>query len=169
MRIYLVRHGDAEPAAAGQADAGRRLTAQGRRQSARVGAALRVLGDAPALVLTSPLPRARETAELAVEALAGRQRRPPPLRVLDQLASGAYPGEVLAAVPADQPSVMLVGHQPTLGALLGVLIGGPHAAPIWLSKASLACLETPGAPHPGGAALEYLLRRRVIAALAETA
>ena len=168
MRIYLLRHGEAEPAAAGQADAGRKLTAQGRRQSARAGAALRMLGDAPALVLTSPLPRARETAELAVEALAGKQRRPP-LRTLDRLASGAYPGEVLAAIPADQPSVMLVGHQPTLGALLGLLIGGPHAAPIWLSKASLACLETPGAPQPGGAALEYLLRRRVIAALAETA
>lgn len=168
MRIYLLRHGDAEPAAAGQADAGRRLTAQGRRQSARVGAALRVLGDAPALVLTSPLPRARETAALAVEAMAGKRRRPP-IRVLDRLAPGAYAGDVLDAIPADTPSVMLVGHQPTLGALVGALIGGLHAAPIDLSKASLACLEAPGTPHPGAAELQYLLRRRVIAALAGNA
>lgn len=41
MRIYVVRHGDAEPAAVGEADAGRRLTVKGRRQAARVGAALR--------------------------------------------------------------------------------------------------------------------------------
>ena len=38
MRIYVVRHGDAEPAAVGEADAGRRLTVKGRRQAARVGA-----------------------------------------------------------------------------------------------------------------------------------
>lgn len=163
MRIYVVRHGDAEPAALGEADAGRRLTVKGRRQAARVGAALRVLDDVPAVVLTSPLPRAQETAALAVEAMARRRR--PPIRVLDRLAPGAYAGDVLDAIPADTPSVMLVGHQPVLGALVGALIGGLHAAPIELSKASLACLEAPGAPHAGAAELEYLLRRSVIAAL----
>lgn len=173
MRIYVVRHGDAEPAAAGEAavgeaDAGRRLTVKGRRQAARVGAALRVLDDLPAVVLTSPLPRARETAALAVEAMAGKRRRPP-IRVLDRLAPGAYAGDVLDAIPADTPSVMLVGHQPVLGALVGALIGGPYAAPIDLSKASLACLEAPGAPRAGAAELEYLLRRNVIAALAGNA
>lgn len=165
MRIYVVRHGDAEPAAVGAADAGRRLTAKGRRQSARVGGALRVLDAVPALVLTSPLPRARQTAELAVAAMAGKRRRPP-IRVLDRLAPGAYAGDVLDAIPAGAPSVMLVGHQPTLGALVGALIGGMHAPPIDLSTGSVACLEAPGAPQPGGAALEYLLRRSVIAAIA---
>ncbi len=168
MRIYLVRHGDAEPAAAGAADAGRRLTAKGRRQSARVGAALRVLDDVPALVLTSPLPRARQTAELAVVAMADKRRRPP-IRVLDRLAPGAYAGDVLDAIPTGTRSVMLVGHQPALGALVGALIGGLHAPPIDLSKASLACLEAPGAPRPGAAALQYLVRRSVIAAIAGNA
>ena len=168
MRIYVVRHGDAGPAAVGTADAARRLTAKGRRQSARVGAALRVLDDVPALVLTSPLPRARETAERAAAAMAGKRRRPP-IRVLDRLAPGAYAGDVLDAIPAGARSVMLVGHQPTLGALVAVLIGGLHAPPIDLSKASLACVEAHGAPQPGGAALEYLLRRGVIAAIAAIA
>ena len=128
MRIYIVRHGEAELAALGSSDAGRQLTARGQRQAARVGAALRVLGEVPAVVLTSPVPRARQTAELAVKAMADKRSRPP-IRVLDRLAPGAYAGDVLAAIPADPQSVMLVGHQPTLGALVGALIGGLHAAP----------------------------------------
>ena len=72
MRIYIVRHGEAELATLGASDAERQLTAKGQRQAARVGTALRVLGGIPAVVLTSPLPRARQTAELAVEG-DGRQ------------------------------------------------------------------------------------------------
>ena len=62
MRIYIVRHGEAEFAALGSSDSGRQLTAKGQRQAERVGAALRVLGEVPSVVLTSPLPRARRTA-----------------------------------------------------------------------------------------------------------
>ena len=167
MRIYIVRHGEAELATLGASDAERQLTAKGQRQAARVGTALRVLGGIPAVVLTSPLPRARQTAELAVEAMTDKRRRPP-IRILDRLAPGACAGDVLAAIPTDPPSVMLVGHQPTLGALVGVLIGGLQAAPIDLSTASVACLETPGAPRPGVAELEYFLRRGVISALAKS-
>ena len=167
MRIYIVRHGEAEFAALGSSDAGRQLTAKGQRQAERVGAALRVLGEVPAVVLTSPLPRARQTAERAVKAMAGKGSRPP-IRVLDRLAPGAYAGDVLAAIPTEPQSVMLVGHQPTLGALVGALIGGLHAAPIDLSTASLACVETSGAPSPGAGGLEYLLRRSVISALAKS-
>ena len=165
MRIYIVRHGEAEFASLGSSDAQRQLTGKGQRQAERVGVALRVLDEIPAVVLTSPLPRARHTAELAVKAMADKRSRPP-IRVLDRLAPGAYAGDVLAAIPAEPQSVMLVGHQPTLGALVGVLIGGLHAAPIDLSTASLACVETPGAPSPGAGELEYLLRRGVISALA---
>ena len=168
MRIYIVRHGEAEFAAMGSSDAGRQLTAKGQRQAERVGAALRVLSEVPAVVLTSPLPRARRTAELAVKAMADKRNRPP-IRVLDRLAPGAYAGDVLAAIPTEPQSVMLVGHQPTLGALVGALIGGLHAAPIDLSTASLACVETPGAPSPGAGELEYFLRRGVISALARKA
>ena len=168
MRIYIVRHGEAELAALGSSDAGRRLTARGQRQAGRVGAALRVLGEVPGVVLTSPALRARQTAELAVKAMADKRNRPP-IRVLDRLAPGAYAGDVLAAVPTDLPTVMLVGHQPTLGALVGALIGGLHAAPIDLSTASLACVKTPGAPSPGAGELEYFLRRGIISALAKNA
>ncbi len=168
MRIYIVRHGEAELAALGSSDAGRKLTAKGQRQAERLGAALRVLGEVPAVVLTSPLPRARQTAERAVKAMADKRSRPP-IRVLDRLAPGAYAGDVLAAIPSEPQSVMLVGHQPTLGALVGALIGGLHAAPIDLSTGSLACVETPGAPSPGACELEYFLRRGVISALARNA
>ena len=168
MRIYIVRHGDAGLATMGKADAERQLTAKGERQAERLGAALRVIGDLPDVVLTSPLPRARETAEHAVQAMADKRRRPP-IRLFDRLAPGAYAGDVLSAIPVEEPSVMLVGHQPTLGALVAALIGGLHAPPFDLSKASIACLECAGAPHPGAAELEYLLSRRVISALAKSA
>src|SRR5579885_1616433 len=70
MRIYILRHGKAEGIAADGSDAGRRLTPEGREAVRAVLLRARAVRAAPELILSSPLQRAIETAELAREILS---------------------------------------------------------------------------------------------------
>src|SRR5579884_3785801 len=69
MEIYLLRHGIAEDPAPGTTDADRALTAEGRKKLRTVMDAAFDAGVCPALVITSPLRRAVQTAEIAIDVL----------------------------------------------------------------------------------------------------
>jgi phosphohistidine phosphatase len=60
VRVYLCRHAKAGP---GEPDGARELTGKGRRQAAELGERLASLPEPPVVVLSSPLVRARQTAE----------------------------------------------------------------------------------------------------------
>src|SRR5690606_30458577 len=72
MLLVLLRHGIAQDRVEGGVDADRRLTPRGLRRTREAVQGLRALGVAPRVVLSSPYRRARETAELAIEALGPR-------------------------------------------------------------------------------------------------
>ena len=117
MDLVLWRHADAE---VGTPDLGRALTHKGHKQARRVAAWLhRHLPDS-ARVLVSPARRARETAQALAE-LSGH-----PLHELNAIAPGASVADLLAAVgwPGDDSTVVVVGHQPTLGEVAGHLLTG---------------------------------------------
>jgi phosphohistidine phosphatase len=114
--LILWRHAEAEP---GEPDLGRRLTAKGTKQAARMAAWLeRHLPDSTR-VLVSPADRAQETA-------AALRRK---FRTVDDLAPGASVAGVLAAAgwPDAREPVLVVGHQPTLGAVAAFLLSGEEA------------------------------------------
>ena|SRR5437870_6546552 len=117
LRLYLVRHADA---AAGDPDDLRPLTARGRQQARELGARLAAEGAGGAPVLTSPLLRARETAEEIARAL-GSSVQPD-----ERLAPGATAADVRAAVSERGRSVVAVGHQPDCGRVAADLTGGPE-------------------------------------------
>jgi phosphohistidine phosphatase len=119
MRLLIVRHAEAAP---GEPDELRRLTLQGRRQARELGRQLRALSLSPDAVVTSPLVRARETAE------ALQLGRP---RVDERLAPGATPADVRDAALDRGETVVLVGHQPDCGLAVAALTGGdaPPFAP----------------------------------------
>src|SRR5918997_458421 len=127
MELYILRHGDAVDRVTGgyARDEDRPLTEQGREEARLAGGALAALGVRPDLLLVSPLVRARQTAELAAEAL--RPRRGPLESAA--LAPGGRPEEVLAALrgamegegASGARSALLVGHMPDLGELAGWL------------------------------------------------
>lgn len=125
MRVYLVRHATAEDPA-GKDDASRRLIDRGREEARRAGRALRALGAHVGVVFSSPLARARETAEL----LAAELSPCVPVRECERLACGATPEafrEVLAQA-ADAGEVVVVAHQPDLGRFVAELLAlGPEA------------------------------------------
>jgi phosphohistidine phosphatase len=138
--LYFLRHGDAEEARAGQSDADRRLTDKGQKQTERVAEALARVGVHPAAIITSPLVRARQTAEIVARALAV------PLVQDDRLACGASWQDVRAivaerapgAAPAAKPAVLFVGHEPDFGEIVSALIGGGE---IDFKKSAVACVE----------------------------
>jgi len=117
MRLYLVRHAEAAP---GEPDELRPLTPEGREQARALGKRMFSEDAAPALILTSPLLRARETGgELArafdIESVAD-----------DRLAPGATVDDVRDAVKGRGDQVIVVAHQPDCGQIAAALTGGPE-------------------------------------------
>jgi phosphohistidine phosphatase len=113
MRLLIVRHAEAAP---GEPDELRRLTPRGRAQARALGRRLRAEQLAPDAVVTSPLLRARETAD-ALE--LGEPR------VDLRLAPGATPGDVGDAARGRGATVVVVGHQPDCGRAVAALTNGP--------------------------------------------
>jgi phosphohistidine phosphatase len=111
--IWLLRHGDAEDGG-GKPDADRELTEKGKRQSRDAGKALEALGVELDVCLTSPKVRARQTAELACEALGC------PVEEDDRLAGGDFDPLELGA---GRGEVMLVGHEPDFSSAVALVTG----------------------------------------------
>jgi phosphohistidine phosphatase len=103
VRVYLCRHAKAAP---GDPDETRELTGKGRKQAAELGERLASLPRPPAVVLTSPLVRARQTAQAIASATGA------PLAIERRLAPGATVDDLREALADRQGPVATVGHQP---------------------------------------------------------
>lgn len=161
MRIILFRHGPAgkRDEARWPDDAFRPLTARGIERTRLAALGVVRLERSITRVLSSPLKRAAETAELLAEALKGRARVEP----LDALAPGRPFRAVLAKLAEAGPdeAVALVGHEPDLGKLAGVmLIGAPASLP--LKKAGACAIAFDGMVVAGGGRLEWFLPPKVL-------
>ena len=116
MRLFLVRHAEAEP---GEPDELRTLTAYGRGQAKELGRRFAKHGIKPDALLSSPLLRARQTAEGIA---AGVDVTPEPH---ERLAPGATADDVRAAVAGRGETVVVVGHQPDCGRIAASISGEP--------------------------------------------
>ncbi len=148
--LLLLRHGIAEERRADLADGERALTRRGIARSRDVLERLVALELRCDQLLTSPLRRARQTAELAVQA---------GLAPALELAAGLAPGGdawplTLQAAPLER--LALVGHEPDLGDLAARLIGA-RAGALSLKKAGVALLRCNGPLVSGGWQLRLLL------------
>ena len=151
MILYFLRHADAEPAGVG-GDRARHLSAEGRAAMRGAAPLWTRLNLRPDVVLSSPLPRALQTAELLVDGIG--MARPP---IADErLAPGADWADFARALADhnDARRVLFVGHEPDLSAVIAHLTG---AASVRMRKGGLACVEFPGTPEPGGGELAWLI------------
>lgn len=156
MRLYLIRHADAVPLGEGgvDRDADRPLSEAGKQQCQALAGALQRVGVKFDAVLTSPLLRARQTAD---EIARHWQGTVPAAQVFEPLALGEKLKRLTKAVAAlNQDSVALVGHQPELAALAAWLIGS-RKAKLDLEKAGVAALECEAEPGKGGGILVWLV------------
>lgn len=162
MRIHLLRHAEAEDRSPSGRDTDRRLTEAGERRMKAVAKAIARLDLGIDLILVSPLVRARQTAEPVAEACGYEGE----LVELEALVPGAEPEDVLHELARRKASsVLLVGHMPHLGSLLGRLVSGRDDLDVAMKKASLASFEASADPSSGRAELRFLLSPRVLEAL----
>lgn len=152
MRLFFLRHGSAQERASSLRDFDRALTAEGRAELELIARALVLLDVRPDRILSSPLVRARQTAELVAPALNVE------VEIADELSGGAdLP--VFAALAGRYPaadSIMFVGHEPDLSEAAAELIGAGSAALV-LKKAGLIRVDVDARLEGGRGRLRWLL------------
>jgi phosphohistidine phosphatase len=151
MQLCLVRHGIAAERGTFENDAERPLTVRGRDRMAAAAEGLATLLH-PSVILSSPLVRAVQTAELIAQATGA------PIENCDALANGDHES-LLAA--AHQPVVIAVGHEPHISSFVGWAIGANHL-PVEFKKGSAALIEFSGNPEPGAGALVWFMPPRAL-------
>lgn len=157
MKLYFLRHGEAgDPAQWEGNDAERPLTDDGLRRMELEARTMRRLELGVDRVITSPLLRARQTAEIVAVELKRKDRL-----VTDSRLGSDFDLERLAEILRDNQDVrdlMLVGHEPSMSATIGRLIGGGK---VELKKGALARTDVPNPAQLSGE-LEWLLPPRVL-------
>jgi phosphohistidine phosphatase len=118
--LFLVRHGHADP---GEPDELRPLSERGREEARQLGERLATHPSPPRLVLSSPLLRARKTAEAIAAATSSA------LRTDERLAPGATPAQLREALESEDGPVAAVCHQPDCSEIAASLTGSDPGFP----------------------------------------
>jgi len=140
MKLYIVRHAIAvDRGTPGIKDEDRALTEEGREKMKRASAGLRSLGYIPGLLLTSPLLRARQTADILLEELG----KGIDFETTPALSPSATRQELYRVIGlhSKRNSLMLVGHQPSLGEIAGEIVFGSSEHFIDLKKGGVCAIE----------------------------
>ena len=160
--IHILRHAEAEAVSATGLDDDRRLTEAGRRRMRLVAKAIARLEPGYHAILVSSLVRAVETAEPVAHACGFTE----PLKESKALRPGADPHAILEEISRLRAeNVLLVGHMPHLGRLLGRLLTGRDDVDVPMKKAALAAFETAD-PLSGAAELKFYFPPRLLEKLA---
>ena len=136
MKLYFLRHAEAVD---GPDDADRPLAARGKKNAREVGRFLQRAVIEFDAAYSSPLMRAKQTAEIVLEACGSAE-----LEIADALLNATSPAqfeEWLKNLP-EAKHVLLVGHAPSLAERVRQLLGIANTETLKLPKGGLACLET---------------------------
>jgi len=141
MKIYFLRHGEADWPEWDRPDDERPLTKKGKKEMRRVAEFLADRNIVPSLILTSPLPRAFQTAEIVAERLD--------LEVTEEpaLAPG-FDSKKLGTILKQHAGedLMLVGHEPSFSGTIAALTG----ASVKLAKGGVARVDVDGQEQAHG-------------------
>ena len=170
MNLYLMRHGIALPAddPSTGADGERPLSPKGIKRTRKIAKGMRRLGLAFDALLTSPLARARQTADLVAAALSAE--------ALVEEISGLSPESTVEHLLfgltryQDRGDLLLVGHEPLLSNTASHLLGGKsarHMLDLEFKKGGLCRIEIDGLPQPGPGKLHWLLTPKQLRCIAD--
>jgi len=163
IQVYLIRHGvAAERGPEYPDDSKRPLTARGIARLRKEARALDGLGITVDQIVSSPLIRTRQTADIIAEALKGK----PPVVTADALAPAGTAGAVIQELAkyTKKGSVALVGHEPNLGELAARLIGARRA--LEFKKGGLCRIDFEALPPKGTGSLRWFIGPRMLRKLA---
>jgi len=164
MNLLLIRHARAEDrrtfSLTGKSDDLRPLTADGIRRMTRAARGLRKLVPTIHMLVSSPLKRAVETAQIISDAYGDL-----PLVERDELAPGADPEKLIDWLGAqgrnqdgagsDEQPICLVGHEPDLSDLLGILLADRSQQPEKIKKGSATMVSFQALPVASGGTLQW--------------
>lgn len=157
-RLLIVRHAIAQDRVEAheqqRADAERPLTDKGRRRMQQAAAGIRLEAGPLQRILTSPLLRAQQTAEILASEFPGAE-----YATTETLSPGEPRASLLdelAALP-EKDTVAVVGHEPDLGILVAVLLCSTPQAAIQMKKGGAALLNFPSHIAAGEGTLLWLL------------
>jgi len=162
MKLYVLRHGDAvEHGDPRYKENERPLTPKGIQRTKQLAHTLREMETSFDVILSSPLTRARQTAEIVARSLKLEDK----LQFTDHLSLSGSMQRLVEAVHAIGPapsSVLLVGHEPYLSGFISLLcIGGPNL-PLKMKKGALCRLQVERLACGQCAVLEWLLQPRLV-------
>ncbi|MGI8782434.1 MAG: phosphohistidine phosphatase SixA [Acidobacteriota bacterium] len=156
MILYIVRHAIAVPhGTPGVAEDDRPLTPDGIKKMKKAAAGLKALNVAPDIIFTSPLPRAEQTAKIVAAALGSGIR----LQILPSLAPSGKRSDIYREIQAHEEaeSVMLVGHEPSLGEIAGEIAWGSAKHNLEFKKGGACAIDLVSLwPAPRGTLLWLL-------------
>jgi phosphohistidine phosphatase len=142
MELYVIRHAIAQQLGLKNdfTDEKRALTSEGRERMREAAKGLRKLSVEFDLILTSPLARAVETAEIIAATLGLSKKE---VEQTGNLTPDASTDELFAEIKrhSDAESIALVGHQPYLGEIISKIVQGNRTLAIELKKGSVCCIN----------------------------
>lgn len=140
-------------------DSQRPLTDEGKAEAKLVASALKRIGVKPDLIISSPLTRARQTAEIIRDGLDGKEE----LKVSDSLAPGGTSSEVLKYLKQQGSfeDAFLVGHEPDIGRIAADMIwAGPEVA-IPFKKAGVIRVDIVDLPPSWPGTLKWFMTPKI--------
>jgi len=164
--LYIMRHGIAVMRGVTSMidDAKRTLTAEGKEKMREIASVLVRAGLEADWIVSSPLVRAAETAEIVGEAQSSK----PPLDLCDALRPGGDPEALITflAKRSNRRHVLVVGHEPDLGELAARLIGAGRNANMPFKKGGCCLITFSEFPPKSPGRLVWWLPPRVMKKLA---
>jgi len=161
MDLIILRHGEAEPRAAGIVDVDRALTNKGREDVRKVAVWIRSADLSFDLIATSPLKRAKETAEIVAKSLGKKSEIWPSLAPEGDrkaLAEEIHHHDGIG-------SLLLVGHEPLLSTFISQVIAGDDRASVLMAKGGMARIKNVTVSDPIGGDLHWLVTPKLIQTL----
>lgn len=156
--IYVIRHAiAADIASSWPTDAERPLTEEGIARWRLQVSGLRSLDASLDVVLTSPLVRCRQTADLLAEGLGGL-----PVESLDALKPGGRMAQVMTALGDHRraDAVAIVGHEPMMGMLVASLLGAQGT--VQFKRGAVCRVDVEGLPPRAAGLLVWMLPPKVL-------
>jgi phosphohistidine phosphatase len=169
MILYIVRHAIAVPGETlGMDDSDRTLTDEGVSKMKQIAAGLCRLGYVPEIILSSPLVRARQTAGILLQAFGKGIE----LKIIPALAPDGARREIFREISSLEKkriqSLMIVGHQPSLGEIAGEIAFGSSKHYIELKKGGVCAIELDSAQGTPKGILAELLKPSILRRLANS-
>lgn len=159
MNLLVIRHGKAADKSQGGSDASRPLTRDGIEKMEKGANGLKLLVPTIFKIASSPLIRAKETANIVSTIYGGLDGE-----ILEELIPGSNSNDILKWMrdfPRDK-TVAVVGHEPSLGSLISFCLTGVEADFIELKKGGAALVEFNSEIKPSGGRLLWLLQNKIL-------